>query len=55
MLKLYKNYDNYNPSKYFNENYGKTNSGKELKEFLCEHIIELKDGCSNTEYLNLKV
>ena len=51
MKKLFNNYDNYNPSEYFNNNYGKINSGKKLKDFLCKHIHKLRN--IDTEYFTL--
>ena len=51
MLKLFNNYDKYNPSEYFNNNYGKINSGIRLKLFLCENIPKLKN--IQSEYFTL--
>ena len=51
MNKLFNNYNNYNPSEYYKNNYGKVNSGKRLKEFLCKHIRKLRN--IDTEYFTL--
>lgn len=51
MIKLFNNYNKYNPSIYFNNNYGKINSGKRLKKFLCDHIPELNN--INSDYFTL--
>jgi hypothetical protein len=51
MIKLFNNYNEYNPSEYFNNNYGKINSGKRLKKFLCDNIPELN--IINSDYFTL--
>lgn len=51
MIKIFNNYNEYNPSEYFNNNYGKINSGKRLKKFLCDNIPELN--VINSDYFTL--
>ena len=49
--KLLKNYDNYTPRKYYENNYGTINSGKRLKEFIQSIYPEL----SPCEYVKFKI
>ena len=50
------NYNNYSPRKYYLENYGKLNSGKNLKKFLLENYKDrLNLDITNSKYVTLNL
>tara|TARA_B100000700_G_scaffold171465_1_gene189424 strand:- start:17 stop:1141 length:1125 start_codon:yes stop_codon:yes gene_type:complete len=53
LRKLLNNLDNYTPSKYFRENYGKHTTGVELKDFLCENLKDINFTKDSTKYISI--
>jgi hypothetical protein len=49
--KLLDNYDNYQPRKYFSENYGKERSGKKLADFIKQHYPNVIPNTNELEYV----
>ena len=53
LKKLLNNLDNYTPSKYYRENYGKHTTGVELRDFLCENITDINFSKDSTKYISI--
>ena len=53
LKKLLENYDNYSPSKYYWDNYGKEKSGILLRDFLLENVNNLNFTKESTKYITI--
>ena len=53
--KLLQNFNNYTPSKYYWDNYGQTNTGVKLRDFLLENLDNLNFDKESSKYLTMKI
>ena len=53
--KLLDNYDNYNPSEFFRNNYGNNTTGVQLRDFLLKNLNNLNFNKNSTKYITMSV
>ena len=55
LQKLLNNYDNYSPSQYFWNNYGKQNTGVKLRDFLIQNLPNLNFTKQSTKFITMNI
>ena len=55
LQKLLNNYDNYSPSQYFWNNYGKQNTGVKLRDFLIHNLPNLNFTKQSTKFITMNI